>query len=987
MQTATSSLNSPYKLSKPSDSSTFSFSVADVEASAMHPHASPTHRLSRSNTAPALYDGLHAQTHSAAALMLNRSSSGVVLPVDAREPSSPLTPSSIRKISEQRRANSGTASPTHRALETPPRSKSASALRPNGNSDTSVAAAQIRPRAGTVSETAPTASVQTVTRTEEVVAQNVNVNFSHIMSRVRGSIGSGLVQVGSVLGARAEKVITDTSHILPLYSVDEMNEVMSKKYDLLSELSHSCMLLGLAEEKEKKYAEQQERVQDLSEKVSVLSTSLEDAQNAKEILQFKCKATETELSVLKLEHGQDKAVMASYQAELAVLQERLVSQKSQVSLTEERATTSETQVLLLRKELSDREAQWETSLQTFQEENQALKGSSVSLTEQLRASQTQRDHCMAELEVLQEMAESDKQAAMHECARLREGVASQQYLHKENLIRHDAEMHHLRRDLKEAQAGLSAITDLHKLSEHEKAQLKTELASMNAEILQLTSKYHMCQQDLRNAEEGRDFHKKHAHDAQVKLKEQQSQLVLSTTEHSMLSDQARLAGLTVDALHSEISMLRRELEEQCDEVKHKDIAVKTATTKFNNTEESLSAVRVELAQLHQTHSDDLTEKLEEIAALEKNVELLRADRAEDARRMEELVMQHSVVQGELTSKCEELEAQVEEVRREMQTLISAQANVLQERDAALLAVSTEKCSLAESLVEAQKEREFFLEEHESLVAAKDMEIATLSATIAALERKIIQAEEAFSAALHQQESELISVSSKGSCIEDTLQQVRQDLARASAEHKMQLSAKDEEIIGLAEKLSQVELSLAEAKSTHADAMAALRRQHEGREKDFLGALSLAEDTQDSLRRDLHEQLAELIKQSTQQAETVVELNSKLRETSGVAAQREIDLSRRSEEVTKLSDELAAAQTHIAELLTANAESVQSNQQTSLQVTNLSQHVATLEDQVRAKSVEVEKAAATLRSHQASAKQRQDDHTKEVQHMQVRRHAQ
>lgn len=967
--TSSSNLNSPYKLSKPSDlSHAFSFSVADVEASAVHYAASP--RLVRSNTAPALNESLQMPSRSAASLMLNRSS---------REPSSPLTPSSIRKISEQRRANSGTASPTHRAvLETPPRSKSASAARPvTSDASHTTAAPPSRPRAGTESATA------TATTHTEVATQEGNVNFAHIMSRVRGTIGSGLVQVGSVLGARAEKVITDTSHILPLYSVDEMNMVMSKKYDLLSELSHSCMLLGLAEEKEQKYAEQQELVQTLNEKVASLTSSLDDAQHAKESLQFKCKATETELSVLKLEHGQDKEVMVSYQKELALLQERLAAHKSQVSLTEEKATTSETQVLLLRSELGDREAQYRVALQSLQEENQVLKESSTALQSQLQASQTERDHCMAELDVLQEMAESDKQAAMSECARLREGMASQQYLHKENLLKHDADLHQLRRELKEARAGLEAITDLHKLSEHEKAQLKTEVSSLNAEVLQLTSKYHMCQQDLRNAEEGRDFHKKHAHDAQARLKEQQTQLVLSTTEHGMLADQARLSALTVDALHSEISMLRRELEEQRDEVKHKEIEVKTATTKFNNTAESLCAVKVELEQLYQTHTDDVQEKLEEIAALEKNVEALRTDRVEDARLRDELAQQHAAALDALSVKCGEFEAQAEEVRREMQTLISAQANVLHERDAVLSALSAEKDSLTEALSEAQREREFFLQEHETLVAAKDADIAALTSSVASLERKLVQAEEAFTSALQQRDSELISVASKGSCIEDTLQQVRQDMARTSAEHKIQLCAKDEELVLLAEKLSQCENSLVEAKAVHAEAMTAARRQFETREKDFLTALSLAEDTQDSLRRDLHQQLAEVTKKSMQQAESVSELTVQLRESNDTIATKQRDLELRVVEVTKLTAELVGAKDIIAELEATNGQSSQSHQQASAQVSKLRQEVAVLEEQVRVKTTEAEKAAVSLQTQQTSAKQKQDIYTKEIASMQVR----
>lgn len=1001
MSVAESSVNSPFKLRKPQETesmnNTFTFSVQDVDASSMvsmssvvltrsigAPSSSPSPRAKQQNALGS--SGTHA-----AALLLNRSSTGAAPP--ARDGcSSPLTPSSILRLKQQQRA-SGNVSPIVSRVITPPRSLQARtpsgrlhhALAQDDAAD--VAAPLVNLRMSDIESIVPEdddlPQMVVPSTLHAQHSQESQSAFAHILDRVRGSIGTGLVQVGNVLGARAEKALVDTSHLLPLYSTTEMNQVMTKKYDLLSELSHSCMLLGLAEEKEKTYAEQLAQMRSLEDQVRDLQAALEEAQQGKESLQFKCKAAETEVSVLKVEKSEDKELLASYQAEIARQNDSLASQAAQLSSLDERLAAAASENSGLRSEWRDREGMWQTQMLTLQEENRVFREQSEAYTAKLKAAETERDYSVAELEVLQEMAAADKQAAMGEFARLREGMASQQYLYKEQLIKHDAAMCQLKRDLSEAQAGLEAITELHKTSEHEKAQLQTKVTSTAAEVLQLTAKYTMCQQDLRASDEAKEYNRKLAVQAQNQLKEQQMQLVISSSEHGMLSDQARLAALTVEALHSEISMLRRDLEVQRDDLNQKDIEVKTVASKHQVAEELIETLRTEMESLQLNHIDDLQGKDEEIAGLQQTVALLREDRTADALEREQLVSTNARLDleiaqlnaaraarvAELSAELDEAHIRARQLEHEKSVLIAAQQAVVADMVAQLDKLKENSSATAVELSDVQ--------------AARSVESAAHADAISALKRTISDTESQFQASLQQRDSELSSVRSKALCVEDTLAQVRQEAARLSADYKQQLARKDEEIVALAEKCQQGDAKARGLVAAHDKAMASTMQKFEQREKEFLSALSLAEDTQDSLRSDLHVQLSQTSKQCSEQLLVIKDLQGKLQEAAALSAGKSEELDLRMEEIALLRSEVQDKDAQIALLESKVTVTSDGAKQSVAQIGMLKDDLEGLKQQLYAKMAETDKVAALAAFQQTSAALKEEKLTQQVQELQVR----
>lgn len=1017
MSVAESSVNSPFKLRKPEETdslnNTFTFSVQDVDVSTVHsmasarPTRSPSAHSSSPNPRAKQLGSLNSSgKHAAAALLLNRSSSGVVPPL--RDGcSSPLTPSSILRLKQQQRA-SGSLSPVVSRVHTPTRTHQARTPLIHLPAGASAGSADIRNAEQLMEplehlrmsecESIVPEQQEEEGREEELPQMQLPVvphraahhhphetqqsAFAHILDRVRGSIGTGLVQVGSVLGARAEKALADTSHLLPLYSTTEMNQVMTKKYDLLSELSHSCMLLGEAEAKEKAYAEQLAHMRALEDQVSDLQTALEEAQQSKESLQFKVKAAETEVSVLKVEKAEDKELLSTYQAEIKQQNEQLTAQAAQISTMDERLSSATAENNHLRSEWRDREGLWQTQLLTVQEENRVYREQAQSCTATLQAAQAERDHSVAELEVLQEMAAADKQAAMSEFARLREGMASQQYLYKEQLIKHDAEMHQLRRALSEAQSGLEAITELHKASEHAKAQLETKVASASAEVLQLTAKYTMCQQDLRASEEAKEYNRKLAVQAQSQLKEQQMQLVISSSEHGMLSDQARLAALTVEALHSEINMLRRDLEVQRDEISQKGIELKTATTKQHGAEELIESLRTEMATALANSADDLQGKDEEIDQLKQTLDMLRQDRANETEDLTRLTAERDSCAREVSelkevsatssARVSELSAQlgaatqkIRDLEQEKMELVEARQTVVAEMNSDMDAM---KSILSNQLSAMQTE--------------KAAEAAVSSDIITSLKRNFSEAEAQFHTALQQRDSELSSVRSKASCVEDTLSQVRQEMTRLSAEHRQQLARKDDEIVALAEKYQQAEARARELSASHDKAMSSATQRFEQREKEFLSALSLAEDTQDSLRSDLHQQLSQTSKQCTEQSLLIKDLQAKLQESLVVASSKADEITLRVEEIALLRSEVQDKAAQIALLESKATVAADAAKQSSAQMAKIKEDVAALKQQLQAKSAEADKAGALAAFQQTSFAMKEDKLTQEMQLLQV-----
>ncbi|KAJ1429696.1 hypothetical protein B484DRAFT_396228 [Ochromonadaceae sp. CCMP2298] len=851
---------------------------------------------------------------------------------------SPLTPSSIVRLIQQREGRAGASS---------------GAMRQSTDSD-GLLATDLADPAGWPAQTDADAHTDTLGFDKD--------RLRLILDKVGGSIGSGLAIVGSALGVRAERALQQTSDLLPLYSNAEVKEMMGRKYDLLSELSESCMLLGQAEAREELYNQQQLQHDQLTSQVAALQGQVEAAQLLRDGLQFKLKATETELSVLKLEHSQDQQATAGAKEAAVGVQERLDALQRQfeaLSAAHRKAEagliTAEADLSRLRRELQRKEKDFQKQNSKLTEENHSLKQriEAVGTEAKVRVTKAEkdRDSAAAELEVMLEMTASDGKAAMAECARLREGMAAQQFLHKERLVQCDKELHSLRGELRDTKDGVTTVGALYEGSRGEGVALQAELEAVQRELRATQAAHAAAVEALASSRALTGAETRKAEEADAQLREQRVRMNVSDAEHGMLSDRAQLEKLNSAALLTEMGMLRRELEAQKDELRLKDITVMTAVTKANALEATAADLRAEVS------SKDV-----QLAALEQSIAYLAEERDVQLGVSQESAAQCCALQELVRTLGDAKQATADRHSAQVDELTQQRHSLSSELAAALAQAQ----SLSESAGELHSERAHLQQQHSEEVERKAGEISALTASKASLKAQLGELEDSLSANLQLRDSELSSVRCKASCVEDTLAQVRADTNRLSTQHRAQLAAKDEGLATLGEKFELLKGELAQAAA-----------EHEGREKEFLSALSLAEDTQDSLRSDLHQQLSERAEQCAQQAQRAGRLDKDL---ADMRVQLEAAVQQRAEEGRVFGDETLALQSEVQEqqarlsLLEArSAVSLESRQKSASQAAAVQTELATVTRALLASSAEkeqmqgqVQEASQQLAAVQAKA---------------------
>jgi hypothetical protein len=930
---AASMVESPFKLRKPSPTEladqTFSFSVQDVDdySTTAHsvisvPRRDDTGARAESPSPRSKHARSHSMTTNPAVLMLHRTSSGTQLAHDRDSGCrSPLTPSSILRLKQQQRT-SGAASPTGSVGRSP-----------HTTSFRGTTAAPLEPFTPTKGSTAAARDFQSDDELESGPLEQLDVatsmpSFGDILQRMRGTIGTGLVHVGSALGARAEKALVDSSYLLPLYSTAEMDQVMSKKHTLLNELSQSCMLLGQAEEREKQFTVLQSRVVHLEAEARERGEALENAQQVVETNAFKIKALETELSVVKGERAQELDSLRSYREEAARLQRGNDDLQARLTEASEKASRSALQCNQLQSELQQSEERWSQITRAAKDETAAAKANAHSLAQRLQAAERDRDQSLAELEVMQEMATTDKHSAASEFARLREAMASQQYLYKEQLVKNNEELSAAKRELSDSQAGLATFKELHSQIEDDKAQLQARLQAAAAEASELASKVSAYEQDLRTCQEELSYQKKQTADAQSQLQQLQMQLVVSNSEHGMLSDQTKMAELTVSALHTEIGMLRREVEDQRDITKAKEIEVMSAVTRYNTSQEELQLMRLEMGQLEQRSTRLLEDNQEEVAVLETTIAGLRAEAVEQARVRLDLSEQLDAEAArhrelELTSYSSTLTLQkaLDEARAESQAL--SQQN--DELEGALSALR--------SAHEQLKAEQVLMTEQGCSTQAR------VQAEVIALRRTLAEVEDTHTAALDLKESDLAALQTKYAIAEDTLTRLRAESARLASGHKLELQQKDTEIVSLAEGRALVVEQLESQSRSYEEALAAAKGKYEQREKDFVSALTLAEATQDSVRDGLRSELAEATTRCETQTKQLAQLQDQLAAAEDQSVKASEDAQLLSSTIDVLNGELSENRAEVATLEAKLAESEAAAQHAASQSAHLQSELA------------------------------------------------
>lgn len=232
----------------------------------------------------------------------------------------------------------------------------------------------------------------------EVTAPNTGPSdgpgLSHIIEIVTDSIGSRLAGVGSVVGERAEKALHITSELLPIYSTNDMNEVIAQKNDLLKELSHYCMLLGQAEDRVKSNEELEMVNQTLQEKIWVLESSIQSTTFEKEDLNFKCKTYQAEMHVLREERNHDAMEKDALKNDLQNLR----------AFCQDLSDGEKFEVNQLKIKLEEDSSAWKMKEVQWQESFTVQQQRYEQNELELKMIEKDRDALCAELEVLREIS-------------------------------------------------------------------------------------------------------------------------------------------------------------------------------------------------------------------------------------------------------------------------------------------------------------------------------------------------------------------------------------------------------------------------------------------------------------------------------------------------------------------------------------------------------------------------------------------------------
>lgn len=188
------------------------------------------------------------------------------------------------------------------------------------------------------------------------------------LTRIMALMGSNLLTVGSIVGhqaadvavvmgaavaVQAERVLTNTSEIVPRYSNQDMKRVITRKNALLGELSESCLQLGIMQDKER----------EMASLIQELNTKEADLQERQLSEHYRANVLEDQLSGLKEdvknEELRTEALRGRLEAiRLELITERYVAESLRATLDEAQAAAAAQTLRLAQFSESEQRTKW-----------------------------------------------------------------------------------------------------------------------------------------------------------------------------------------------------------------------------------------------------------------------------------------------------------------------------------------------------------------------------------------------------------------------------------------------------------------------------------------------------------------------------------------------------------------------------------------------------------------------------------------------------
>ena len=188
------------------------------------------------------------------------------------------------------------------------------------------------------------------------------------LTRIMALMGSNLLTVGSIVGhqaadvavvmgaavaVQAERVLTNTSEIVPRYSNQDMKRVLTRKNALLGELSESCLQLGIMQDKEK----------EMASLIQELNTKEADLQERQLSEHYRANILEDQLSGLredvKNQEQRTGALRSQLEAmRLELITERYVAESLRATLDEAQAAAAAQSLRLTQVSENEQRTKW-----------------------------------------------------------------------------------------------------------------------------------------------------------------------------------------------------------------------------------------------------------------------------------------------------------------------------------------------------------------------------------------------------------------------------------------------------------------------------------------------------------------------------------------------------------------------------------------------------------------------------------------------------
>ena len=555
-----------------------------------------------------------------------------------------------------------------------------------------------------------------------------------------------LKEMGASLVGKASKV--GQKILQPFTGNTEMDVLVSRKHELLCELSQSCVLLGAAQEKENDLtsqlddAKQQEieakkalfLAEESKNELKSIITHLEEenrnlTQENHELLlrtqhhsedwsqqQEEKREFMERIETLENEVDDWKAVNEENKAAFATQSQELLDAKSMMQEMSSQLTLERDQHMIVSLEFEAQIEKMSLESQTLKNE---MENAMKEATEQLVAAEHLRDELVAENEYLKERTHTDKNGLQLELTNMKTSLQSLQQLHTDELVKKEEEMHACLNDWNIERKGIETerdskseecLTLTQQMEEKEKEMqvLKTEIMALSAFQKDAVINLEIYEKQKVASRLGNAVLSYH-NDANV--------LKMQSLEASFDNERRQFADMNlekmakIDSLRSELNNCLKDnesLSSECSEWKQKADMISHAARETNEVQES--AYRQALIESEEVQIN-LKNEMEEVMLKIQVAEETIMDQLAEKEKLLISIKEKEESLKEWQTKAGEKEAIIQEMEMSSNNTFDKYASSLESVNSQIKQLETQCDIQRKDFEERLKEKEGFIKDH------------------------------------------------------------------------------------------------------------------------------------------------------------------------------------------------------------------------------------------------------------------------------------